>query len=157
MGLVKTADEILRTVPGHLRTTPTPAPHLVTEPPAEPAAKPEIEVLLERGEASTTVATRRCAGRLRTTIAELRERLKAEAEQEQVVARIAELRKQLDDTEAKLRRLRSVKTVQPGRPTGVDTRKVRAWAIDNNIRCARAGMLPATVLAAYRAAHGGTS
>jgi hypothetical protein len=73
-------------------------------------------------------------------------------------AQIAALRKQLDDAEARLRQLRGVKADPTVRvSSGVDTRKVRAWAIANNIQCSRAGILPASVLAAYRAAHGGGS
>jgi outer membrane protein TolC len=145
------ARDILRQVPERERAVALAAVDL-------PPAKPEIDLLLERGEASATVATRRLAGRIRTTIAELRDRLKAEAEQEQVTAQIAALRKQLDDAEAKLRRLRGIKPAPTVRvSSGVDTRKVRAWAIANNIQCSRAGILPASVLAAYRAAHGGGS
>lgn len=148
--LVVPAREILQRVPAHERANAIAATDL-------PPAKPEIDRLIETGEASSVVATRRLAGRLRTSIAELREALKAEAEQEKVLAEIAALRKQLDDAEAKLRRLRGVKAVPAGARAKVDTRKVRAWAVESGHQVKPSGLLPKAVLDAYRAAHGATS
>ena len=149
--MVVSAQEILQRLPEHERAraqaTTTPQP-----------VKPEIDQLLERGDASSILATRRLAGRVRTMISELRERLKTEVEQEQVVTQIAVLRKQLDDAEAKLRRMRGIKPVRSRTATprtAVDTRKVRAWAVANGHQVKPQGILPAAVLTAYRAAHGG--
>lgn len=153
MSTVVSAQQILATVPKHEQrraqvngsTTPTP-----------PAA-PTVDQILATAEASHVARTRRTAARIRQQVDALRDQLKTETREGVARARIADLRRQLDEANAALRRIQSAGTSSHKTGDSLSrTWQVRQWAAANEVTCPAFGRIPKTVMAAYLAAKGGT-
>jgi DNA-binding transcriptional MerR regulator len=162
---------------------PRPATRIVPAPAAAPAAEPadpavpeaiepaaaapdepdavaadEVGLLLEQADATgdprlqrATVKIRELVDGLRTDLAEHLREKRLRDEMARLEARLAEVKQQL-----RPRRGQPVLDTATADPEpAVDSKVVRAWALEQGLACPKVGRVPGDVVAAYRQAHTG--
>ena len=148
MSTVVSAQQILATVPKHEQRQAQANGSREAFVSTAPGA-PTVEQILTTAEASTFTRTRRAAAKIRQQIDALREQIKAESREQVAARRVADLRRQLDEANAALWRIRR------GTEDGPRPWQVREWAKANGVNCTPKGRVPKAVMAAYLAAQSG--
>ncbi|MGY4900070.1 Lsr2 family DNA-binding protein [Micromonospora aurantiaca (nom. illeg.)] len=147
----------------------TPQPTAAARPPVQTApASPVpvdqvdvVEQLLAAGDASARQRTRTLAARVRQLLTELQGRLDSEAAEQEVEARIEQLRTELAAAESRLRTVRrggpeltSTTSTSSTPQTRATNRAAREWAIAQGIEVKPRGKVSNEVMAQWQAATG---
>jgi hypothetical protein len=132
---------------------------MTTQPAATPALpdidvqpkQPSVGQLLAWGDQHTDPAVQDQAARARAALVGLRQRHAADQELTAITAEEDQLRKRLEEIEARKHQLLPA-TAKKRRPAvrDYDTREVRAWAREAGIDCPGVGQIPKRVLDAWR-------
>ncbi|WP_037904974.1 Lsr2 family DNA-binding protein [Actinacidiphila yeochonensis] len=124
----------------------------------------DVDLLLMWAQQHPLASVRATAGRIRQDLADLNQRRVNEQVATKVEARIAELRAELKAEEDRLRQLKvgvpraagAIETPTPIRPQPArrsDLAAIRTWARENGHQVGVAGVIKASIVAAYDAAH----
>lgn len=137
------------------------APEAAAAPPAPPVPAPtpdDLEQLLADAETSNVSKAVRLAVRIRELVSDLGALMQDAKKERELLNRRAELRKELDATDAALRSLKDKgpdkkpEVAQPKSETAPPA-QVREWARENAVSCPDMGRIPRNVQAQYDAAH----
>ncbi|WP_031522584.1 Lsr2 dimerization domain-containing protein [Streptomyces sp. NRRL F-5123] len=155
----------------------TASPAGEAEAPAEPAGSTsipaatapdvaDVDVLLLWAQQHPLASVRATAGRIRQDLADLNQRRVNEQAATEVEARIAKLRAELQAEEDRLRQLKvgiphAAGTIgaptplrhEPAKRSRKDLAAIRSWARENGHQVGVAGVIKASIVAAYDAAH----
>jgi hypothetical protein len=129
---------------------PQPTPAATAEPDTAEPAGDQIAALLAQVDATGEPRLHRSAGKIRELVDTLRTDLAQHLREVPLRAEQARLRASLAEIDALLQgRPAPTTSEQPE----VDTKAVRAWAVEQGLDCSAHGRVPGAVLAAYREAH----
>lgn len=148
--LVREHDAARRVVP----VDSGPAPELPVVVVGKEPTPMSIEEVLQWADDSTNRRIRTVAAKVRALVDDIKTTRESEQARTAAAAEVTRLKQQLAEAEQRLRAT-SGRTA-PARPA-VSAATVRAWARSTGTPCPARGQLPASVLAAYRRAHGGAS
>lgn len=130
------------------------------------ASDKPIDVLLAEAEASDDPRIREMAKAIRAQVAQLRTDLKVSQAERELMAKIENMRAELDDAMRKLQELRGAHAAPPtnvtpafhaaARAAATNQRAIRQWCADQDppVPCTARGSIPAEARAIYNAAHG---
>ncbi|WP_328739908.1 hypothetical protein OHA91_22910 [Streptomyces erythrochromogenes] len=130
-------------------TPPRPAPVAASA----PSATPDVADLLSWAADHPSPSIRTAGVRASTALDVLQNRRRQDAELEAVTSNVKELEARIEKLRARAAELRDGQKTRQVKPRDYVPAEVRAWAREEGIPCPVAGVVPASVVAAWRASH----